>query len=142
MTAPVAAGRANRPVLLAERGLTLLEILVAVAIVGLVAVVAVPAYRDYLATGRDTVLANQINTMVVFQEDTRLRTGEYGAGEYDTARDVDSLSAAIGWAPSRDDGLRYAVTADAGRRWTVTATDANGYSMCQVFPVGEPCETP
>lgn len=123
-------------------GFTLVELLVAVAVVALLAAIAVPVYRDYAGTSRDSVLLNQINAMVVFQEDTRLRTGRYGAGEYDGARGVNTLRTSIGWAPGADDGRTYAVTADAGTSWTVTATDASGRSLCRVFPGGEECPPP
>ena len=121
---------------------SLVELLVAVAVVALLAAIAVPVYRGYTATARDSVLLNQVNSMVVFQEDTRLRTGRYGAGEYDGARGVNTLRTAIGWAPARDDGRTYAVTADAGRSWTVTATDPSGRRLCRVFPADEECPTP
>ena len=123
-------------------GFTLVELLVAVAVVALLAAIAVPVYRDYTATSRDSVLLNQINAMAVFQEDTRLRTGRYGAGEYDGARGVNTLRTSIGWAPTADDGRTYAVTADAGASWTVTATDPTGRSVCRVFPAGEECPGP
>lgn len=123
-------------------GFTLVELLVAVAVVALLAAIAVPVYRDYAATSRDSVLLNQINAMAVFQEDTRLRTGRYGAGEYDGARGVNTLRTSIGWAPAADDGRTYAVTADAGTSWTVTATDTSGRSLCRVFPGGEECPAP
>lgn len=125
-----------------SRGFSLLELLVAVAIVALLAAVAVPVYRDYVATGRDGALVSQVNAMAVFQEDTKLRTGAYGVGEYDRARGVDTLTAAIGWTPGRDDGRTYVVTADAGRTWTVTATDLSGRTVCRVFPAGVPCPAP
>ena len=121
---------------------SLVELLIAVAVVGLLAAIAVPLYRDYTATARDSVLVNQINALVVFQEDTRLRTGSYGAGVYDRGSGIDTLTAAIGWMPSAGDGIAYAVTADAGRSWTATATDANGYRVCRVFPAREPCPAP
>ena len=123
-------------------GFSLVELLVAVAVVALLAAIAVPAYRDYTATARDSVLLNQINSMVVFQEDTRLRTGRYGAGEYDGARGVNTLRTAIGWVPATDDGRTYAVTAEAGTSWTVIATDRSGRRLCRVFPADEECAAP
>ncbi len=120
-------------------GFSLLELLIAFAVVAVLAAVALPLYRDYTATARDSALLNQINSMAVFQEDTRLRTGAYGAGEYDRGRGITTLTTAIGWEPSTDDGRVFAVTAYGGDRWTVTATDATGRRLCRVYPAGEEC---
>ena len=137
-------GSCHRPTRVRHRlaGFSLVELLVAVAVVALLAAIAVPVYRDYTGTARDSVLLNQINSMVVFQEDTRMRTGRYGAGVYDGDRGVNTLRTAIGWTPATDDGRTYSVTSDAGRSWTVTATDASGRRLCRVFPADEECPTP
>ena len=119
-------------------GFTLLELLVALAIVAIVAAVAVPWYRDYMATARDGALGKRIAAMAIFQEETRLRTGSYGAGSWDPAAGEESLAAAIGWQPATDDGTTFTVTADADA-WTVTATDASGASLCRVLPANSPC---
>ena len=119
-------------------GFTLLELLVALAIVAIVAAVAVPWYRDYMATARDGALGKRIAAMAIFQEETRLRTGSYGAGSWDPAAGEESLAAAIGWQPATDDGTTFTVTAAAGA-WTVTATDASGASLCRVLPANNPC---
>ena len=130
------AGRGDAP---CARGFSLLELLIVVALIAVVAAIAVPVYRDYVGTARDAALARQIATIEVFQEDFKLRTGAYGAGVHDPANGVTSLTTAIDWKPSRDDGVVYEVTADGGATWTATATDATSRSICRVFPGGTPC---
>ncbi len=127
-----ASGR-SRPV-----GFTLLELLAALAILAIVAAVAVPWYRDYMATAREGALAKRVAAMAIFQEETRLRTGSYGAGSWDPAAGEESLATAIGWQPASDDGTTFLVTADANA-WTVTATDSSGVAVCRVLPANEPC---
>ena len=120
-------------------GFSLLELLIVLAVIAVVAAIAVPVYRDYVATARDAALVRQVSTIEVFQEDHKLRTGTYGAGRYDAANGIATLTTAIDWAPSSDDGVVYDVTANGGDSWTATATDSTGRTICRVFPGGTPC---
>ncbi len=121
------------------RGFSLLELLIALALIAVIAAIAVPVYRDYIGTARDAALVRQLTAMEVFQEDRKLRTGAYGVGTYDAAKGIATLATAIGWRPSSDDGVVYVVTAKAGESWTATATDSTGRAICRVFPGGRPC---
>ena len=120
-------------------GFSLLELLIVLAIIAVVAAIAVPVYRDYVATARDAALVRQVTTIEVFQEDYKLRTGTYGAGRYDAANGIATLTATIDWQPSSDDGVVYEVTANRGETWTARATDSTGRTICRVFPGGRPC---
>ena len=120
-------------------GFSLLELLITLAVIAVVAAIAVPVYRDYVGTARDATLVRQVTTIEVFQEDYKLRTGSYGAGRYDAANGVATLTTAIDWKPSSDDGVVYEVTANGGDSWTATATDSAGRTICRVFPGGKPC---
>ena len=119
-------------------GFSLFELLIAVVIVAIIAAIGIPAYRGHVATARDAALIEQMTTMTVFQEDRRLRTGTYGAGVYDPANNVDTLTTAIGWQPSAESGDAYTVVANGGTSWTVTA-NANGRQLCRIYPANEPC---
>ncbi len=121
-------------------GFSLLELLIAVVVMAVIVAIGIPMYRGYVATAREGIMVNQMASMSVFQEDTRLRTGSYGAGDYNAANGVTTLTDAIGWAPSRDDGIVFRVTASSAS-WTVTATDPSGKTLCRVFPAGEPCSS-
>ena len=44
-------------------GFSLLELLIVLAIIAVVAAIAVPIYRDYVATARDAALVRQVRTI-------------------------------------------------------------------------------
>ena len=135
MAARRGVGPRRRP----STGFSLLELLIALAVIAVVAAIAVPIYRDYVATARDSALVRQVTTIEVFQEDYKLRTGTYGVGRYDAANGIATLTTAIDWKPSSDDGVVYEVTANRGQSWTARATDSTGRTICRVFPGGRPC---
>ena len=117
-------------------GFSLVELMVAVAIVALLAGIAIPLYNDYIDTGQRGALIASIETMELFQEDVRLRTGAYVAGTYDDGPDADL--APLGWEPSMD-SVTFVVAANAGVSYTVTATDAAGMQVCRQYPGGVDC---
>ena len=119
-------------------GFSLLELLIAVAVIVAIAAIGMPIYRGYVATAQESALTNRMTAMAVFQEDTRLRTGTYGAGAFDRANSINTLTAAIGWQPSDGDETAYVVTANGGVSWTVTAS-SGGLTLCRVFPADTLC---
>ena len=110
-------------------GFTLLELMIAVAILALLASVGLPAYQGYIQTSREAKLLNNIATIEVFQEDFRLRNGAYQT----TGANLGAITAAIGWEPQTNDGIQYSLAA-AGAGYSVTATDTEGLSVCVVYP--------
>lgn len=122
------------------KGFTLLELLIAVVIIAILASIALPYYRDTQATGREAALVQQIGTLAVFQENTRLRTGAYGAGTYNSATGINTLTSAIGWNPAEGHAVSYFVTADGVGSWRVTATDESGFSVCRELPANVACD--
>ena len=121
-----------------EAGVTLVELMIAIAILATVAAIALPAYRDYVETAAVGVLVAEIDTIDLFQQDTRLRTGAYGTGTWDFAAGDASLADATGWTPGDRDGTVYVVEEhDEGYR--VTATDAEGRAACRIMPARRPC---
>ena len=106
-----------------RRGYSLIELMVVVAIIALVASIATPMYTGYITSARTAKLVDAIDSMRLFQEDLRLRTGVYGAGTIDPPSATNTLTAAIGWQSDSDDTTKYVVTSNAGISWTVVATD-------------------
>jgi len=117
------------------KGFSLLELMVVVAIIAIVSSIAIQYYGDYIDNASTGVLAQNIDTMRVFQEDVRLRTGLYGEGTYDLDGGVTTLTAAIDWQPDDPDSdIVYVVDANAaGDGYNVVATHADGTTLCRQF---------
>ncbi len=123
----------------AECGFSLLELMIAVAIVGIIAAVAIPVYRGYISNAETGVLRSNIDSIRLFQEDFRLRRGSYASGNYEFGVDT-SITDAIGWAPQDDDGTTYAVVlVNGGASYQVTATNPNGTTICRQLPENVDC---
>lgn len=118
-------------------GFTLIELLIAVAIIAIISAVALPIYNDYVQTSREGVLVSNMSTIRVFQEEFRLREGEYVGGTY-TAGAPDASLAELQWDP-RTDEIEYEIVANGGDSYTVTATDSTGFSVCREYPGGDIC---
>ena len=123
----------------ADAGLSLLELMVAVAILGIIAAIALQLYRGYVESAATGALVNDIATMEVFQEDVMLRTGSYAEGTYDARAGVTSLTEATGWRPRSDTRVVYVVEEATPSSYRVTATDTDGRSVCRVMPARTPC---
>ena len=116
-------------------GFTMIELMIAVAILAIISAIALPFYNDYLETGEQGVLAHNISTIEVFQEDFRLRNGIYA----NDLADLAAITAAIGWQPQTDDGFTYSIADSDGTLYQVTATNADGESACVEFPSKNRC---
>ena len=116
-------------------GFSLIELLVAMGILTIISAIAVPMYTDYIESSQRGVLLNSMATMEVFQEDFRLRNGAYAV---DLAN-IAAITAAIGWEPNDDNGTTYVVADGDGSTYQLTATNAEGISMCRVYPARDAC---
>jgi prepilin-type N-terminal cleavage/methylation domain-containing protein len=120
------------------RGFTLIELMIAVGIIGIIASISFPLYTDYIDTARAATMTDNIQSIRLFQEDRKLRAGEYVEGTYDPT-DPDAaggLKTLLGWDPRASaDVITYVVecttvatspecTRNSG--YTVTATHAEG----------------
>ena len=123
----------------ASAGLSLVELMIAIAILGIIGAIAVPLYRGYVESAATGALVSDVATMEVFQEDVMLRTGAYAEGTYDARAGETSLTDAIGWQPRADTGAVYVVEAATASSYRVTATDAQGRSVCRIMPARTPC---
>jgi type IV pilus assembly protein PilE len=60
-----------------EKGVTLIEVMVVVAIVGLLAAIAIPAYNNYITRSRRSDAFTALETVRAAQEMYRAERGEY-----------------------------------------------------------------
>jgi prepilin-type N-terminal cleavage/methylation domain-containing protein len=106
----------------AHRGFTLIELMIAVAILAIVSAIAVPAYNNYVREGRLGAMRQNLDTLRIAVEDFRL---ENAAGTYGTVRTYDKalILSSIGWRPDGD-ANRY----DYGLQVT-SATSYNAWAI-------------
>jgi len=123
------------------QGFTLVELMIVVAIIGIVSSIAVPAYHSYIATSEVAVARSNAETLAGFEDIFFYEGSTYKAGSY-TVGGADNLSTALGWLPSNagNDVYNYVVvggpscSGDITQCIAVTATHvANTASTATVF---------
>lgn len=120
------------------RGFTLIELMITVAIVGVLASLAYPSYVEYVARGHRTQVKGQLAAAQQWME--RYYSERYFYGN-DAAATANTAFANQGFAqspPAGEGAARYtlAVTvADGGQTYTITATRAGTMA-------GDRCESP
>jgi prepilin-type N-terminal cleavage/methylation domain-containing protein len=84
-----------------NRGFTLIELMIAVAILAIVSAIAIPAYREYVRESRLSSMRMNLDTLRIAVEAYRLdsQAGAYGkVQEYPKA----AIAASYGWVPEGD----------------------------------------
>ncbi len=112
-----------------HKGFSLIEIMIAVAILGIIGMVALPVYQNNIDTSKRAVLIENMESIRLFQEERRLDRGAYIAGTYDHNNPSASggLTELIGWAPRTDLAeVTYIVDNVTTTGFRITATHSDG----------------
>lgn len=123
---------------IAESGFTLVEMMIALAVLSIIAVIAVPAYLGYVEEGRMSSVRGNIEPLRLALEDFFLENGTYATGSWLADGSSTSLDTNLGWHPDGDGGVYdYTVAigacGDIAQCYTLTVTssvDANATITC------------
>jgi len=122
-----------------NNGFTLIEILISMAILGILAAIAIPAYNGYIKVARMSEAHNNLAALRLAEEENYLETNLYFFGN--NTAEVASYSNGLWSAAKGSDGFvnfDYVVTASGGG-WSATATgDRAGTSVFgEVVPMSK-----
>jgi type IV pilus assembly protein PilE len=98
-----------------EKGVTLLELMIVVVIVGILAAIAIPAYNDYITRSRRSDAFTALETVRAAQEMYRAERGEY-------RNTADFNNGLLAGCSSTMGGANYAISITRPNTTTFTAT--------------------
>lgn len=104
-----------------NKGFTLMELMIVIAIIGIIAAIAIPAYTGYITTARMAEADNNLASIRLAQEEYFLENNNYFEGK--TSDNTLSNASDNLWVVAKgSDGYNfdYVVTLSSG--WTATAT--------------------
>ena len=125
--------------------MTLVELLIVIAVAGVLASVAWSTYQSYVSSSRESAMLQVMQSVKIYQEDRRVRLGEYVEGAYDPSNPSVSggLATTLGWNPADPDpdiSILAACATDGsvpecarGSAIEITATHTQGESICRSY---------
>jgi len=126
-------------------GFSLVELMVAIAVAAILGGLAVTFYQGYVSSSRESAMLQVMQSVKIYEEDRRVRLGEYVEGAYDPSNPSVSggLATALGWNPADPDpdiSIVVDCTTDGsapecarGSAIEITATHTQGESICRSY---------
>ena len=125
-----------------QHGFSLIEIMVAVAILAVIAAIAIPAYNGYISTSYKTECLNEVAAIALAQEEFFLENNEQfpsGGGTLGTPGDIENGSLGL-YKTSYSTPIKlaaanctYSVTSTTGPpTYSIVATGTNHLSAVEI----------
>ena len=117
-----------------QKGFSLIELMVTMAILGVITAIAIPAYNGYITTAKMSEAHNSLAALRLAEEENYLETNSYFPGTNTT--NIENNSNGLWSAAKGSDGLvnfDYVVTLSSG--WTATATPKAGTALAAEPPI-------
>ena len=126
-----------------ELGFTLIEMMIAVAILAIIAAIAIPAYNGYMTESRLGAMRMNLDTLRIAVEAHRLESQAGTYGPKDVKYTGKTTSGDFSWSPANTalDWQDWEPTGDGGKyEYTVTPSSVTGigpsYDMTAKDPSG------
>ncbi|MEO8022834.1 type IV pilin protein [Polaromonas sp.] len=124
--------------MLRNRGFTLIEVMITVAIIGILASVALPSYNDYVRRGQIQEAFTHLSDYRIKMEQYYQDNRNYGASAGAVCATDATASSWNGFAPADAKYFTYScATSGSGQAYTITATGSSARAVGHVYTVNQ-----